>query len=272
MKKNAALIPMTWRQPLQRMTPEQRLALWERREGWLREIDPDSLFHRLFDLLPGVHFFAKKRGRGIMFLSQSLREIHRLPDAQSVIGLDDFALNPPAMAAAFADDDALIYATGKSLYNRVKLGFDPHGRPDWYVVNKMPIRSRTGEIIGVMGFSQSYEARARSLPPFHAIAKAVNCIQQQFAQEIKLEHLARISGLSTRQMQRKFKAIFGVGPQKFLIKTRLLAACRKLRETEASVAEVAFACGFSDQSAFARHFQRHMLMTPKQFRQQEASL
>jgi transcriptional regulator GlxA family with amidase domain len=138
--------------------------------------------------------------------------------------------------------------------------------PDWFVVNKLPIRSRKGKIIGIMGFSQTYTGRERMLQPFDGISKVVSHLRQNYQQDIKIGELARMANLSLRQLQRRFKASFGVGPQQFLIKTRLLAACRALRETEGTLADVALACGFSDQSAFSRHFRQHFALTPSQFR------
>ncbi len=247
-----------------------RQALLKKRDAWLGDIDPAHLFHRLFDVIPGVYFFAKNRRGELMFLSQNNREICHLDDEAAVIGLTDFDLNPADMARSYVQDDARIYATGEPLLNRVELWFDRLGMPDWFVVNKMPIRSRSGKIIGVMGFSQSYEGRAQLLQPFHSIAKAVNHLRQHYAQNVSIDELARLSGLSERQLQRKFKDAFGVGPQQFLIKTRLLAACNALRETQRGMADIAYDCGFSDQSALARDFRRHMGMTPSQFRARES--
>jgi AraC-like DNA-binding protein len=249
-----------------KVTATHREARLAKREMWLRDIDPDSLFHRLFDVIPGVYFFAKNREGELMFLSRSNRELRHLADDAAVIGLTDFDLNPVNMARSFVEDDARIRATGKPMLNRVELWFDPLGMPDWFVVNKMPIRSRSGAIIGVMGFSQSYEGRAKLLEPSEGLTKAVNHIREKYGQGISLVALARLAGLSPRQLERRFKAAFGVGPRHFLIKTRLLAGCRLLRGTQQGMAEIAYACGFSDQSAFARDFRRHVGMTPSEFR------
>ena len=247
-----------------------RAALLARRDAWLREIDPDQLFHRLFDTLPGVYFFAKNQRGELMFLSRGNREIRHIQDEAAVIGLTDFDLNPIDAARAYVRDDSRILATGRPLLNHVEMWFDQFGMPDWFLVNKMPIRSRRGEIIGVMGISQNYESRWRMLLPSDAIARAVNHLRERHCEDITILDLAHVCGLSPRQLQRKFKATFGVGPQQYLIKTRLLAACRALRETQQGISEIAYACGFTDQSAFARHFRRHLGLTSTQFRQRHA--
>ncbi len=269
MRKATYGAPASWREPPGRLTPARRRALLAERDAWLHEIDPMDLFHRLFDLIPGVYFFAKNRRGELMFTCKASRNLYHITDETEVVGLTDFDLNPPDMARSYVNDDERIYATGKPLVNRVELWFDAQGIPDWFVVNKMPIHSRAGKIIGIMGFSQNYEGRTILLQPFPGISKAVSHLRQNYREDISIRELARIAGLSLRQLQRKFKAFFGVGPKQFLIKTRLLAACHALRGTDQSLAEVAFACGFSDQSAFARHFRSQFGLTPREFRRQE---
>ncbi|MDD4868954.1 MAG: helix-turn-helix domain-containing protein [Kiritimatiellae bacterium] len=269
MKKTTSKVPVVFGRPLARLSPARRKALLAKREAWLREIDPTHLFHRLFDVIPGVYFFAKNKQGEMMFFSQGILDLYHITDEAAVIGMTDFDLNPVDMAQSYVQDDARIYATGKPLLNRVELWFDRFGMPDWSVVNKMLIRSRTGKVIGIMGCSQSYEERAKLLQPFQGISKAVNHFRQNYHEDISIRELARLSGLSPRQLERKFRATFGVSPQQFLIKTRLLAACRALRETIKSLAEIAFDSGFGDQSAFTRHFRRHIGMTPGQFRRKE---
>jgi AraC-like DNA-binding protein len=117
-----------------------------------------------------------------------------------------------------------------------------------------------------MGVLQSYDDRARSLPPLHGLSKAITYVRERYPEEIRMEDLARLAGLSQRQLQRKFRGLFGVSPHEFILKTRLLAACHRLRETDQSLAEISDECGFPDQSAFSRHFRAHIGMTPRQYR------
>jgi len=49
-------------------------------------------------------------------------------------------------------------------------------------------------------------------------------------------------------------------------KTRITAGCRLLRETDASIAQIALDCGFSDHSAFSRAFRAVIGITPTRFR------
>jgi transcriptional regulator GlxA family with amidase domain len=50
-------------------------------------------------------------------------------------------------------------------------------------------------------------------------------------------------------------------------KTRIDAASAMLRSSSKSVADVAHACGYFDQSAFTRVFRRTVGVTPQQYRE-----
>jgi transcriptional regulator GlxA family with amidase domain len=252
--------------PLPPITAASRRKILAERDAWLRQTDSACLFHRLFDAIPGLQFFAKNSQGKMMFVSQGNRDKFHTTDETAMIGLTDFDLNPPSLAQSYTDDDARIYATGQPLLNHVELGFDEQAMPDWFVVNKMPIRSRTGKIIGIMGFSQAYQQRAELLSPFQSISKAVSHVRQNYQQDISMADLIPLVGLSGRQLERKFKACFGIGPQQFVIKTRLLAACRRLTASDDGLARIAYDCGFADQSAFAHQFRRHLGMAPHEFR------
>jgi hypothetical protein len=127
------------RRPAPRRPEDVRRHL-KQREAWLREIAPTSFFHALFDVLPGLHFFAKNRRGELMFLSRTNRERYALRDDSEVVGLTDFDINPLGMAQSYVRDDETIYATGEPILNRVELWFDAQGMPAWYSVTKLPIR------------------------------------------------------------------------------------------------------------------------------------
>jgi AraC-like DNA-binding protein len=248
------------------LKPRRAKSLLAKRDAWLRQIDFDHSFHCLFEAIPGLYFFAKNLEGEFMFMSRACRELYHIPNEMAVVGLNDFDFNPPDMAQSYGHDDERVCATGKPLLNHVQPGFDDQGIPDWYQINKVPLRSTAGKVAGIMGFFQTYEERAELLQPFKAISKAVNHLRQNYAEDISVRELADLTGLSVRQLERKFKAAFGIAPQRFLIKTRLLAACRALRQTADGMAEIAFASGFRDPSAFSRHFRMNQGISPSEFR------
>ncbi|MGH7957875.1 MAG: helix-turn-helix domain-containing protein [Opitutaceae bacterium] len=87
-------------------------------------------------------------------------------------------------------------------------------------------------------------------------------IRKHHATPLSIGDVARHCGQSLRQLQRRFHHAFGITPQEFLIKTRVVAAARLLEETSLSAAEIARRCGFMDQSAFSQQFHQRTGATP----------
>jgi len=94
-------------------------------------------------------------------------------------------------------------------------------------------------------------------------------MRRDFAQPLLIEDIATACGQSLRQLQRRFQTAFGVTPQEFLLKTRVLSSARMLETTALTVAEVGRACGFADQSAFTQHFCKRTGLTPTAYRQSQ---
>ncbi len=101
-----------------------------------------------------------------------------------------------------------------------------------------------------------------------AVAEAVRFIQENYSRDVSLNDIAEAVHLSPFHVARLFKQALGVSPHQYLIQVRVNSA-RSLLEAgsgERSLAEVASAVGFADQSHLTRHFKRLLGVTPKQLR------
>ncbi len=202
-----------------------------------------------------------------MFASQGLRARYSMRDETEIIGMTDFDLNPDLMARAYVDDDERLLAGKTKVIERLELWWDGQGMPDWFMVTKLPLCDRKGKIQGVMGLLRRPDDADRQLPVFQTVARAVEIIRRDFAKPVVIEEISRICGQSLRQLQRRFRTAFGITPQEFLIKTRVLASQRLLEETSRNAAEIARLCGFVDASSFTQHFRKRMGMTPTAYRE-----
>lgn len=81
---------------------------------------------------------------------------------------------------------------------------------------------------------------------------------------VRLEDLERASGQDRWQLSRGFRALLGVSPYRYLVFRRLDMA-RAMMDGSTSLAEIAFASGFSDQSHLTRHFRSAFGLTPAQW-------
>jgi len=85
-------------------------------------------------------------------------------------------------------------------------------------------------------------------------------------EKLSVSAAARIAQLNTPQFMKLFKQVAGMTLVAYLNHVRLANAARLLRETNRTIAEIAFAVGFSDQSYFDKRFKRAFGRTPKDFR------
>jgi len=247
--------------------PAAEIARWRViRERWIASFAPESLFYQLFDHIPGLHFFAKNQEGRLMFASAGLLQRYQMHDDSEIIGRTDFDLNPDTMAQAYVDDDNLILAGTTTRIERIELWWDRQGMPDWFLVSKLPLLDSNGLVVGVMGTLRRPDEAERRLPVFQTVATAVEIIRRDYNQPITVTEIARTCGQSLRQLQRRFQSAFGITPQEFLLKTRVLAALRLLEETSLSAAEIARACGFVDSSSFTQHFRKRIGLAPGAYR------
>jgi len=83
---------------------------------------------------------------------------------------------------------------------------------------------------------------------------------------LNVERIASSVFLSTRQLNRKLKAITGLSPAKFIKEVRLQSARKKLESgTAISVTEVAYDVGFENISTFSFIFKNRFGKSPSTY-------
>jgi AraC-like DNA-binding protein len=115
------------------------------------------------------------------------------------------------------------------------------------------------------------EAGARRVEPRAAggdrMARVRDHLQAHYADDVNVQTLAAIAGLSRAHLTRAFARHFGVPPHIYLNAVRI----RKAQESMlagGSLADVAADCGFTDQSHFSRRFKGALGVTPAQWLRQ----
>ncbi|MGY8639599.1 MAG: helix-turn-helix domain-containing protein [Verrucomicrobiales bacterium] len=239
------------------------------RDELLAQIRPDQAFHLLFDHLPGMLFFAKDCDGRLFAANRALLQLYGYADKTKFWGVTDFELLPHSLAEKFRQDDLKITESGEPMLEIVEVFMSKTGIPRWFLTNKLPIFNRENKVIGVMGTIQDYDVQRELLPPDMDISPALDHIGGHFhTTDISIPELAKMSGLSVRQFERKFKQHLKVPPQQFIVKMRVYAACDDLRRSRKLIADIATDFGFFDQAAFSHQFKKHMGMTPMQYRKE----
>ncbi|MEZ5921871.1 MAG: helix-turn-helix transcriptional regulator [Parvularculaceae bacterium] len=85
-----------------------------------------------------------------------------------------------------------------------------------------------------------------------------------------IEKIAQDAAMRPDSFSRSFKTRFGVSPRDYAKAARLERAMAKVAAGAGSLAEIAHACGFYDQSHLCRAFREKLAMTPLEFSRQFA--
>lgn len=99
-----------------------------------------------------------------------------------------------------------------------------------------------------------------------AISRAMRHIDDNLNGDLSLRAIARAAGVSAYHLSRSFSAAVGTNLYGYIRRRRVQAACVLLAETRLTLAELAFECGFSSQSAMNTMFRKLIDCTPLQYR------
>lgn len=117
-------------------------------------------------------------------------------------------------------------------------------------------------------YAQGAPTAREAVRAHRGVSAAVRFIRQNFAQPLTLADIAAAASLSPFHLTRLFKKTLGMSPHQYLLEVRVHGA-NALLSTGAdgpTLAQVATAVGFSDQSHLTRQFKRILGITPKQAR------
>ena len=98
------------------------------------------------------------------------------------------------------------------------------------------------------------------------IIKIQEWIQAHYHEHIQVEKLAGRFQVSVRSLNRRFKAAARMTPLQYLQKTRIEHAKQLLKQSNLTVAEVAYAVGYQDASHFGSLFRNYNGITPMEYR------
>lgn len=104
------------------------------------------------------------------------------------------------------------------------------------------------------------------------IQEIATYIYENYDKKITLDDMAVKFHISRSYLSKKFKQTTGFGFKEYLINVRIKNACRLLLETNHSITDIAFECGFNDSNYFGDAFRRIKGVSPNKYRRNKEAI
>lgn len=91
-------------------------------------------------------------------------------------------------------------------------------------------------------------------------------IQEHFQEELSIQEVAAAFNYNASYFSRFYKKYMGITYSDYLTSLRLEAAYRSLRDTDATILEIAYLSGFATVKAFYNSFKKNYGLSPQQYR------
>lgn len=104
------------------------------------------------------------------------------------------------------------------------------------------------------------------------IQEVATYIFENYDKDVYLDQVAEMFKISRSYLSKKFKVITGVGFKEYLVNVRINQACWLLAETDKTITEIAYLCGFNDSNYFGDAFRHIKGISPHKYRKNKESM
>ena len=223
-------------------------------------------FCELFEYLSDVYLYVKNDKSEFMKMNPPLLERHGVKSEEDIIGKTDYDFHQRYMADQYVAEDKRVMQLRKPIANQVWLVWSEKYGLQWYLSTKIPLFDKKENVAGIAGVMRNYHSADRLYEPYQEMSTVVSYVLDHYSEKISVVELAEMVHLSVSQFDRKFKKLFQMTPQQYLLRVRVNVACEALVWSERSVAQIANECGFFDQSYFTKQFKKIMGEAPLAYR------
>jgi transcriptional regulator GlxA family with amidase domain len=119
--------------------------------------------------------------------------------------------------------------------------------------------------LGLRGFRARDERQRAADPAMGSpkLAEALALMEANLGEPLPTEEVARLVGVSRRQLERLFKQHLDALPSRHYLELRLARAQRLLQQSSQSILQVGLSCGFSSGPHFSNAYKAHFGHTPR---------
>lgn len=123
------------------------------------------------------------------------------------------------------------------------------------------------ELLGTVYLQHHYTDSFQDSQSAYLFRPLLDYIDSSFMNPITTAEMANVCKMPVNRFLKTFHNYFGQMPHAFLNSYRLERACVMLINTNLSITDVAYNCGFYDASYFVKVFKKAKNITPKKFRE-----
>jgi len=110
----------------------------------------------------------------------------------------------------------------------------------------------------------SHDARLKQQNYY--VNAAIKFIRENYAQDIKVDDIAKHIGISRAYLSTLFQKIHQLSPKEYLSNFRLTRAREQLVITDLPIGTISSMCGYNDPLVFSKAFKQQNHMTPTEYR------
>ena len=196
-----------------------------------------------------------------------------------------FQVGPTVDYTAIFIEPRLLDGLPDVFMPRTKLGFGHHWLRQSLADLQREVQAQDG-LSGLIAEGWALQAIAhiaratRSTSPSQSIvrgglapwqeSRAKEMLRAKLDGAVSVSDLAAECGVSVAHFARAFRRSTGVPPHRWLLERRIELARQLLQASADSIAEVALACGFSDQSHLTHAFRKQVGVSPGMWRRLQA--
>jgi AraC-like DNA-binding protein len=223
----------------------------------------NDLVEALFGHVPDAAFALKDSSLRYQRANAAMVDLCGARDRAELVGKS--AHDSFTEAPLYESWDRDVLRTRRPVKDKLDYCSRLRGRPVWLLTSVWPVIGGGGAAVAVASLSRVLQAPDRRKAMYARLADIIDYIHANISSSIDIAHLAQRASISVSQLERDFLKLFGVPPRRYLTKIRFEAALEMLN-SGGSIAEVAHACGYPDQSAFTRRFRAAVGMSPRDYR------
>jgi AraC-like DNA-binding protein len=221
----------------------------------------------LFEYLPEVYLYVKDRHSRFVKVNEPLWRLRGCDREVDMIGLSDLDMHPQNLADQYIAEDRRVMRSGRPLPNQIWLVPGKGTELKWFLSSKIPLFDAQKRVIGIAGVMRDLQKAESLIRPYREMDEAIAYVLRCYAEPIEVTRLAELTHLSVSQFDRRFKRLYQMTPMQYVLRVRINAASQALMTSDRSIAEIAAACGFYDQSYFTKQFRRQFAQTPSAYRE-----